>query len=104
MEATMPVSRLHLGNGTKMARGSTVQVLKSDKASSADHWMWVRVAGPPGQRLILFDYDASRGSHVTARLLEGTRGYLQSDGYAGYDAVAAQLHLMHLGCFAHARR
>lgn len=24
-----------------------VQVLKSDKAPSADHWMWVRVAGPP---------------------------------------------------------
>jgi transposase len=81
-----------------------VQVLKSDKAPSADHWMWVRVAGPPGQRLILFDYDASRGSHVAARLLEGARGYLQSDGYAAYDGVAAQLQLTHLGCFAHARR
>lgn len=81
-----------------------VQVLKSDKAPSADHWMWVRVAGPPGQRLILFDYDASRGSHVAARLLEGARGYLQSDGYAAYDGVAAQLQLAHVGCFAHARR
>lgn len=81
-----------------------VQVLKSDKASSADHWMWVRVAGPPGQRLILFDYDASRGANVAARLLDGTRGYLQSDGYAVYNGVAAQLQLTHLGCFAHARR
>jgi transposase len=81
-----------------------VQVLKSDKAPSADHWMWIRVAGPPGQRLILFDYDASRGSQVAARLLEGARGYLQSDGYAAYDAVAAQLQLTHVGCFAHARR
>jgi transposase len=90
-----------------------VQVLKSDGASksptrddapSTNHWMWVRVAGPPGQRLILFDYDASRGSHVAARLLEGACGYIQSDGYAAYDGVAAQLQLTHLGCFAHARR
>lgn len=37
-----------------------LQVLKSDKAPTADHWMWVRASGPPGRRIILFDYDASR--------------------------------------------
>ena len=34
-----------------------LQVLKSDKAPSADHRMWVRAAGPPGRRIVLFDYD-----------------------------------------------
>jgi transposase len=80
-----------------------LQVLKSD-ASSQQHWMWVRVAGPPGQRLILFDHDPSRSAQVAARLLDGACGYVQSDGYAAYDAVAASLQLAHVGCFAHARR
>jgi transposase len=81
-----------------------VQVLKSEKSPSAEHWMWVRVAGPPGQRLILFDYDPSRSAQVAERLLEGATGYLQSDGYVVYDGVAVRLHLTHAGCFAHARR
>lgn len=77
-----------------------LQVLKSD-AASQQHWMWVRVAGPPGQRLILFDHDPSRSAQVAARLLDGACGYVQSDGYAAYDAIAASLQLAHVGCFAH---
>ena len=80
-----------------------VQVLKSD-ANGTQQWMWVRVAGSPGQRLILFDHDPSRSAQVAARLLEGASGYVQSDGYAAYDAVAASSQLTHVGCFAHARR
>ena len=81
-----------------------MQVLNSEKAASSEHWMWVRVAGPPGQRLILFDYDASRGAAVAERLLEGAAGYVQSDGYAVYDGVSVRLKLTHVGCMAHARR
>jgi hypothetical protein len=64
----------------------------------------VRVAGPPGQRLILFVHDPSRSAQVAARLLDGACGYIQSDGYAAYDAVAAASQLTHVGCFAHAWR
>ncbi|HEY4367754.1 MAG TPA: IS66 family transposase [Steroidobacteraceae bacterium] len=81
-----------------------VQVLNSEKSAGSEHWMWVRVAGPPGQRLILFDYDASRGAQVAERLLDGASGYVHSDGYAVYDGVAVRLDLTHLGCMAHARR
>lgn len=81
-----------------------VQVLNSAKSASSEHWMWVRVAGPPGQRLILFDYDAGRGAQVAERLLEGASGYVQSDGYAVYDGVSVRLNLTHVGCMAHARR
>jgi hypothetical protein len=38
-------------------RQDRLQVLKSDKAPTADHWMWVRAAGPPGRQIVLFDYD-----------------------------------------------
>jgi transposase len=81
-----------------------VQVLNSDKAPSALHWMWVRVAGPKHQRIILFDYDPSRGGEVADALIEGCSGYLQSDGYQAYEGVSERAGLIHVGCFAHARR
>jgi len=81
-----------------------VQVLKSEKAATAEHYMWIRVAGPARARIILFDYDASRGAEVAARLLEGAGGYLQTDGYRAYDLVTKRYGLTHCGCFAHARR
>jgi transposase len=37
--------------------------------------------------------------------LEGYSGYLQTDGYQGYDtAVQGNPKIIHVGCFAHARR
>ena len=38
------------------------------------------------------------------RLLEGYRGYLMTDDYTGYKAVAAHDRLERLACWAHARR
>jgi transposase len=81
-----------------------VQVLNSDKAPSALHWMWVRVAGAKHQRIILFDYDPSRGGEVADALIEGCSGYLQSDGYQAYEGASERAGLLHVGCFAHARR
>jgi transposase len=81
-----------------------LQVLKSDKAPSADHWIWVRASGPPGRRIILFDYDPSRGGVVPMRLIEGFKGILLTDGYEPYNAVALAYRLVHAGCWAHARR
>ena len=81
-----------------------LQVLNSDKSPAADHWMWVRAAGPPGRRIILFDYDPWRDGAVPRRLLEGYRGILLTDGYEAYAKVALALGLVHAGCMAHARR
>ena len=81
-----------------------LQVLKSAKSPTADHWMWVRASGPPGERIVLFDYDASRGGAVPRRLLDGYRGRLLTDGYEAYSGAAEALGLVHAGCWAHARR
>jgi len=81
-----------------------IQVLSSEKAAGSEHWMWVRVAEENGQRIILFDYDAGRGASAAERLLKGTAGYLQTDGYGVYDGIAARLDLTHVGCMAHCRR
>ncbi|SFS24818.1 Transposase [Pseudomonas sp. NFACC42-2] len=82
-----------------------VQVLKEpDREPSSQSWMWVQTGGPPDKPVILFDYSTSRAQDVPARLLDGYRGYLMTDDYAGYNALDAQLGIERLGCWAHARR
>jgi transposase len=82
-----------------------VQVLReSGKRAQSKSYIWVQRGGPPDQPVVLYDYDPGRGAGVPKRLLEGFRGYLQTDGYDGYNAVVAVNALTHVGCMAHARR
>lgn len=59
------------------------------------------MTGPP---IILFDYRASRAGAVATELLTDFSGYLQTDGYGGYNGTAAREDVTQLGCWAHARR
>ncbi len=82
-----------------------VQVLKEpDKRAQSKSYIWLQHGGPPAKPVILYDYDPGRSAQVPKRLLEGFSGYLQTDGYAGYNAVVAANGLVHVGCMAHARR
>ncbi|MCF6323158.1 MAG: IS66 family transposase, partial [Gammaproteobacteria bacterium] len=75
-----------------------------DKQASQKSYMWVRVGGPPTQPVRLFHYADSRRGEVASALLTGYNGYLQTDDYAGYNAVCAENTITQLGCWAHARR
>ncbi|UFQ99329.1 IS66 family transposase [Pseudomonas wenzhouensis] len=82
-----------------------VQVLKEHgRDPDSQSWMWVQTGGPPGRPVILFDYSTSRAQEVPLRLLADYRGYLMTDDYAGYNAVAAREGIERLACWAHARR
>jgi len=82
-----------------------VQVLKEPgRDPSSQSWMWVQTGGPPDRPVILFDYTTSRAQDVPLRLLTGYCGYLMTDDYSGYNAVAAQAGIERLACWAHARR
>jgi len=84
---------------------TVVQVLKEpDKPPPSQCYMWVQAGGPPPHKVILYDYHPSRSGQVPLRLLEGYRGYLMTDGYEGYNAIAAGDGITHLCCWAHARR
>ncbi len=84
---------------------TTVQVLKEPgKTAQSKSYLWLQRGGPPDQPVILYDYDPSRSQAVPTRLLDGFKGYLQTDGYAGYNAAVASNGLSHVGCMAHARR
>ncbi|MDB6103920.1 MAG: transposase [Gammaproteobacteria bacterium] len=84
-----------------------VQVLKSDKAVNSIHYMVVRAGGPPGKRLVLYNYEASRTTEALKNLLIGPNGpyagKLLTDGLDLYDGVCAALGLLHFGCLQHLR-
>ncbi len=82
-----------------------VQVLKEkNKSPTSQSYMWVQAGGPPGKPVIIYDYDPSRSGAVPLRLLQGYRGYLMTDGYEGYNALARTEGIEHLVCWAHVRR
>lgn len=84
---------------------TTVQVLdEPNKKAQSKSYLWVQRGGPPEKPVILFNYDVGRSQSVPLRLLAGFTGTIQTDGYAGYNAVVSQNNLTHLGCWAHARR
>ena len=63
---------------------TTVQVLKGEKAVSSDHYMIVRAAGPPGRRIVLYNYALTRNVETLKQILTGPdgpyRGKLVCDG------------------------
>ena len=81
------------------------QVLKEPgKAPQSQSYMWVQRGGPPGSSIILFDYAPTRSQEVPVQLLGDYAGYLQVDGYEGYNKVCADNDITPLGCWAHVRR
>ncbi len=84
---------------------TAVQVLKEPgKTAQAKSYLWLQRGGPPEQPVILYDYDPWRGQSVPKGLLDRFRGHLQTDGYDGHNAAVAAHGLIHVGCWAHARR
>ena len=82
-----------------------VQVLKEPgRPATSDKFMWVTRGGPPDEQSILFEYDPSRSEEVSLRLLDGFTGYLQTNGYTGYNAVCKKNGITQLGCWDHAHR
>lgn len=84
---------------------TTLQVnAEADRPASSTSYMWLQRGGPPGQQVVLFDYDASRAGRVPVRLLGDYAGRLVTDGYEGYAEVVRRNGIIHAGCWAHARR
>ena len=94
-----------LASGFVQPDETRFQVLKEPgrKATSLSY-LWVLRAGGRDRPAVLYHYAPSRGAEVAEQLFEGSQGYLQSDGYAGDDALGRRPGIVHVGCFAHARR
>lgn len=81
------------------------QVLNEKNRKAEDKsWMWIRSTPADQHKIILFNYDISRSGKAAESLLEGFQGFLQTDGYGGYDKVGSQEGIEQIGCSMHARR
>jgi transposase len=85
---------------------TTVQVIgEKDRSDTSNSYMWLARGGPEGKKVVWYEYHPTRAAYNAEQFLQGYAGYLQTDGYEGYDsAVKGMPDIIHVGCFAHARR
>jgi transposase len=86
-----------------------LNVVKEDRDKC---YMWVYCSGTDGpgtphpmykaplRPVVLYEFQKTRQAEHPKHFLNGYSGYLQVDGYAGYEQTKTQL----VGCWAHARR
>ena len=86
-----------------MADETPLPVLTNDKPGATHkgfHWVYY----DPVHRLVLFDYQKTRGREGPDEMLKEFTGYLQTDGYNAYDHFKNRSQITLLACMAHARR
>lgn len=86
-----------------MADETPIPVLTKDKPGATHkgyHWVYY----DPVHRLVLFDYQKTRGREGPDELLKNFSGNLQTDGYTAYNNLKNHANITLLACMAHARR
>ena len=84
-----------------MADETPIPVLTEDKPG-ATHQGYFWVYYDPVRKMVLFDYQKSRGREGPRHVLKGFKGFIQSDGYAAYNKLGSSIEF--LACMAHLRR
>jgi transposase len=105
-EPLMELLRHRLRSGSYMNMDETrVQVLREPGRKNTEiSYMWVARGGPPERPVVLFHYSPSRSGDEAGYIVDDFQGYLQTDGYSGYNALGDREGIIHVGCLAHVRR
>jgi len=83
---------------------TTLQVLKAHKAKATKKsYLWLGV-GIDRYKIVYMHYATNRSAAAASALFKDFSGYLQTDGYAGYNSVVQTQGITQLACWAHARR
>jgi transposase len=84
---------------------TTLQVIvEENKHSDSKSYMWVYRGYQKDRVILLYDYKPDRKSINPKEYLDGYEGYLQTDGYDGYNLTVKENNIIHLACWAHVRR
>ena len=82
-----------------------VKVLKLERTGKdGQGYMWLARGGPAERPAVRYRFAPGRGSEHAKTYLGEFTGFLQTDGYAGYDTALAGRAVTPVGCWAHARR
>ncbi|MDR2903377.1 MAG: IS66 family transposase [Clostridiales bacterium] len=95
--------RLQLKRKFLMADETRVQVLKEKgRSAESDSYMWLLRTGEDGlPPILIYRYTQTRARYNVKELLTGFEGYLQTDGYQGYNDLPG---IKRCCCWAHVRR
>jgi transposase len=91
------LQKILLAQNIIQADETTLKVISEDKVKS---YMWLYCTGSDSPNtsdmpnIVLYDYQAGRAGQCAVDYLQGFNGYLQVDGYVGYEKTAATL----VGC------
>jgi transposase len=84
---------------------TTLQVLKEPgRDPTSKSYMWIFRRGDPEKPVLIYQYHATRSGDVARAFLHDFQGYVQTDGYSGYNFLDHDANIRHIGCWAHARR
>jgi len=82
---------------------TTLKVLDADKKGQTHlGYLWVYHAVL--SKICVFDYQKGRGTEGPREMLTGYKGTLQTDGYRVYQHYCLDEQIVHMACWAHARR
>jgi transposase/uncharacterized coiled-coil protein SlyX len=86
-----------------MADETRVQVLKEpERNPETDSYMWLYRSGEDGLPvIILYKYTETRAKYNASEFLTGYEGYLETDGYQGYNDLPG---IKRCCCWSHVRR
>lgn len=82
---------------------TTIKVMDEAKKGKT-HLGYYWVYHSPIDGNVVFDYQPTRGQKAPMHMLKDFKGYLQTDGYGVYDKYGKKEGVIHLACWAHARR
>ena len=81
---------------------TTLKVINDNgKDSKSKKYMWLYMSQTEDKPIILYDYQSTRSSSCPKNFLKNYKGYLQTDGYSGYNSVSGAKRIY---CLAHIRR
>ena len=84
---------------------TTVQVLNEPgRKPQSKFYSWVFLGGMAGMPGLFYHYAPSRSGKIAEEFLNDYQGYVQTDGYAGYNFLDSKPGITHCGCWAHVRR
>jgi transposase len=80
------------------------RIIASGYARKGLSYFWLFMPGEQHNPYIVFEYHPTRSGEVANEFFKNFTGYLQCDGYSGYNSLQLKDSVTVVGCLAHVRR